>query len=130
MRGLGRGISMAEGSTGGGKSPQGFSEVGEGRGVCVAVGKAVAVDVGRSGTKGVAVEVAFGSDVTSGPIDADPPGMIAPGTTLQDAKMAQKTNSICLAGNFNIKCRFISDTIVIIFLTLNDLVMFPSLRSL
>jgi hypothetical protein len=107
---------MAEGSTGPGKSPHGFSEVGEGSGVGVEVGKAVGVDVGRSGMKGVAVDGAFGSAVTSGPIDADPPGMIAPGIQLQDAKIAQMAKSTFLAINFDVKCRFISDTIVITLL--------------
>ena len=114
MRGMGRGISMAEGSTGAGKSPHGFSEVGEGRGVGVEVGKAVGVDVGSSGMKGVAVDVAFGSAVTRGPIEAEPPGMIAPGTQLQDARIAQMAKRTGLAINFDLKCRLNSDTIVII----------------
>lgn len=107
---------MAEGSTGAGKSPHGFSEVGVGRGVGVEVGKAVGVDVGSSGMKGVAVDVAFGSAVTRSPIEADPPGMIAPGTQLQDAKTAQMAKRIGLATNFGLKCRFNSDSIVIILL--------------
>lgn len=115
MRGIGRGISIAEGSTGPGKSPHGFSEVGEGRGVGVEVGKAVAVDVGRSGMKGVAVDVAFGSAVTRGPIGADPPGMIAPGIQLQDAKIAKNTKRIRIALN-DALCRFNTDKTVIILL--------------
>jgi hypothetical protein len=105
---------MAEGSTGAGKSPQGFSEVGEGRGVDVEVGKAVGVNVGSSGMKGVAVEVAFGSAVTRGPIEADPPGTTAPGIQLQDAKTAQMAKRIGLAISFDLKCRFNNDLIVII----------------
>ncbi len=116
MRGKGRGISMAEGSTGAGKSPHGFSEVGVGRGVGVEVGKWVGVDVGRSGMKGVAVEVAFGSTVTRGPIEADPPGMIAPGIQLQDAKSTQMAKSNGLEIDFVLKSRFKSDLIVIIIL--------------
>jgi hypothetical protein len=106
---------MEEGSTGAGKFPQGCSEVGVGRGVIVEVGIAVGVAVGGNGMKGVAVEVAFGSAVTSGPTDADPSGMIAPGTQLQDARIAQKTKSSFLAINFDVN-RFISDTIVIILI--------------
>jgi hypothetical protein len=105
---------MAEGSTGAGKSPHGFSEVGVGRGVGVEGGKAVAVAVGRSGMNGVAVDVAFGSAVTRGPIEADPPGMIAPGTQLQEAKIAQMARRNDLALNFSLKCRFNSNMIVII----------------
>jgi hypothetical protein len=105
---------MAEGSTGAGKSPQGFSEVGVGRGVGVEVGKGVSVDVGSSGMKAVAVDVAFGSAVTRGPIEVDPPGMIAPGTQLQDAKTTQMAKRIGLAINFGLKCRFNSDPIIII----------------
>jgi hypothetical protein len=116
---------MAEGSTGAGKSPHGFSEVGEGRGVGVEVGKAVGVDVGRSGMKGVAVEVAFGSAVTRGPIEAEPPGMIAAGTQLQEAKTAQMAKRIGLALNFGLKCRFNSDTIVIILLNVQQLGYVP-----
>ncbi|HEY47010.1 MAG TPA: hypothetical protein G4O14_09525 [Anaerolineae bacterium] len=116
---------MAEGSTGAGKSPHGFSEVGEGRGVGVEVGKAVGVDVGSSGMKGVAVEVAFGSAVTRGPIEADPPGMSAPGTQLQDAKIAQIAKRIGLAIKCDFKCRFNSDTIVIILLDAQQLGYVP-----
>jgi hypothetical protein len=109
-------MSMAEGSTGAGKSPHGFTEVGVGRGVCVEIGKAVGVEVGGSGMKGVAVDVAFGSTVTNGPMAAEPPGMIAPGTQLQDAKTAPRTRRIGLATNFRVKSRFNSVSIVIILL--------------
>lgn len=107
---------MAEGSTGAGKSPQGFTEVGVGRGVDVEVGKAVGVKVGGSGMKGVGVDVAFGSTVTSGPMAAEPPGMIAPGTQLHDAKIAQVARRIGLATNFRVKSRFNSVSIVIMIL--------------
>jgi hypothetical protein len=105
---------MEEDSTGAGKSPQGYSEVGVGRGVDVEVGKAVGVGVGSSGMKGVAVEVAFGSAVTRGPIEAGSTGMTAPGIQLQDVKMAQMAKRIGLAISFNLKCCFNIDLIVII----------------
>lgn len=59
----GRRISIAEGSTGAGKLPQGSMEVGVGNGVEVAGGGGGGVSVGSIGKKGVAVAVAAGSIV-------------------------------------------------------------------
>lgn len=60
---IGLRISIAEGSTGAGKSPQGSTDVGVGRGVAEAAGGGGGVIVGSSGPKGVAVAVAAGSIV-------------------------------------------------------------------
>lgn len=68
MRGNGLGISVAEGSSGPKKSPQGCMGVGEGGGVRVAVAVGNGVSVGRRGIKGVGDTVASGSAVTTGPL--------------------------------------------------------------
>ena len=107
---------MAEGSTGPGKSPHGLMDVGVGTGVCVEVGKAVGVNVGGSGMKGVGVEVAFGSTVARGPMAAEPPGMIAPGTQLHEARIAHMAKRNGLAIHLCTINRFDSDFIVIILL--------------
>jgi hypothetical protein len=129
MRGMGRRISIAEGSTGAGKSPHGFTEVGEGRGVGVEVGKAVGVEVGGRGMKGVAVDVAFGSTVTNGPVEAAPPAMLAPGIKLQEAKMAQIARRIDLATHFRVKSRFNRVSIVIILLDVQGPIWVPVVPS-
>jgi hypothetical protein len=129
MRGMGRGMSMAEGSTGAGKSPHGFTEVGVGSGVGVVVGKAVGVEVGGSGMKGVAVDVAFGSTVTNGPVELEPPAMLAPGIMLQDAKMAQIARRIGLVTHFRVKSRFNSVSIVIILLDVQGPIWVPVVPS-
>jgi hypothetical protein len=105
---------MAEDSTGAGKSPQGLTEVGVGIGVCVEVGRAVGVNVGGRGMKGVGVEVALGSTVARGPMAAEPLGMLAPGIQLQEARITHMTKSIGLAANLRVKSRFDSVLIVII----------------
>ena len=107
---------MEEGSTGAGKSPHGLMDVGVGTGVCVEVGKAVGVNVGGSGMKGVGVELAFGSTVARGPMAAEPPGTIAPGTQLHEAMIAHIAKRIGPAANLRVKSRFDSVLIVIILL--------------
>lgn len=105
---------MAEGSAGAGKSPQGSTEVGVGSGVDVEVGWAVAVWVGGSGMKGVGVDVAFGSVVTSGTVEAESLAMIALGIQLHDAKMAHMASRIGLATHFRLKMCFNSVSLLII----------------
>ncbi len=78
MRGIGGGISIAEGSLGGANEPQGSMLVGDGAGVGVYVATGGEVAVGKMGIKGVGVSDANGSAVTRGAPTPTAPGNMAP----------------------------------------------------
>ena len=87
-RGIGWGISIAEGSTGASKPPHGYSGVAVGSGVGVDVATAGEVAVGGAGMKGVGVNVALGSLVTSGLSCCKAPGNTA--AEPQDVRLKTK----------------------------------------
>jgi len=86
MRGIGLGISVADGSSGARNSPQGCIGVAEGGEVGVTVAVGSGVDVGRRGIKGVGETVARGSAVTTGPLKYDISGRPASVILLHDAR--------------------------------------------
>ena len=100
----GRRISIAEGSAGAGKSPQGFTEVAVAKGVAVAVGGGGGVIVGAIGPKGVAVAVAAGSTVAMiipapGAPDINMPAILVQAPTMKTrminvAKVSRRSENI------------------------------------
>ncbi len=82
-RGIGRWISIADGSTGGVKPLHGSIGVGLAKGVEVGGGGGGGVCVSGAGLKGVPVAAAFGSTVTSGLASAAEPPVSMPTRLLQ-----------------------------------------------